>query len=177
MDVPARLLQNLHAVLGAARAAGLAAGAAVIGWLPVGALILVFSVVFPSDNPIPFMAGFFYLMVAFPVIGAVASRACTRPWSWPLAGATAGVVMVVLTEATYAMVDNVFLGIVSRQPEEIEGFRNSGMTSVRDFINLSLEHQVPGITVLLTVMRLLMGTIGAICAAEQRHSRPRTGRT
>jgi hypothetical protein len=52
-------------------------------------------------------------------IGAVASRACTRPWSWPLAGATAGVVMAALTNATYAVVDNVFLGIVSKQPEKL----------------------------------------------------------
>ena len=120
------------------------------GWLPVGVLIVVFEVVFPSDNPIPFVAGFCYLMVAFPVIGAVASRACNRPWSWPLAGVTAGVVMAVLTEATYATVDNASLGIVGKQ--------------------------VLGVTLLLTVIGLMMGTIGAICAAEQRRNRPKIGR-
>lgn len=173
----ARLSRDLHAGAGTARAVGLAAGAAVIGWLPAGALIFVGSVVFPSySDAVLFTAGFLYLMMAFPVIGAVAGRACTRPWSWPLAGVVAGMVMAALTNAAYAVVDNVFLGIVSKQPENIEEFRTSGMTSMRDFINLSLDRQVLGITVLLTVTGLLMGTIGAICAAERRHSGPTASR-
>ena len=83
--------------------------------------------------------------------------------------------MAALTDATFAWVDNAFFGIVSKQ-QQIEEFRSSGMTSMRDFINLSLERQVLGITIMLTVVGLLMGTIGAICAAERRHGRPQTCR-
>ena len=120
------------------------------------------------------MAGFFYLMVAFPVIGAIASRACARPWSWPLAGTVAGVVMAVLVSATFAWVDNAFSGVVSKQ--QIEGFRSSGMTSIHAFIDLALERQILGSTIMLTVIGVLMGTIGAICAAERRQDRPQTNR-
>jgi len=173
----AHLSKDFQAVAGAARAIALAAGVAVIGWLPVGAVIYLGNVVFPSnDDTIPSIAGYLYLMAAFLAIGAVASRACAKPWSWPAAGAAAGVVWAALTNATFAWVDTAFLGIVSKQPQKIEEFRNSGMTSMRDFINLSLERQVLGITILLTVLGLLFGTIGAIGAAERRQERARISR-
>ena len=173
----ARLSRDFHAGTGAVRAIGLAAGAAVIGWLPVGAIIYLSTVVFPaSDQPVPWsLAGFLYVMAAFPAIGAVVSRACARPWIWPLAGAAAGAVMAALTNAAFAWVDTAFFGVISKQQQQIEQFRSSGMTSMRDFINLSLERQVVSITILLTVVGLLMGTIGAICAAERRQDRPQTG--
>jgi hypothetical protein len=172
----ARLSRDFDAGTGAVRAIGVAVGAAVVGWVPVGALIYLATVVFPSSNDTTpwFPAGFLYLMVAFPVIGAVASRACARPWSWPLAGAAAGIVMAALVSATFAWVDKAFFGVVSE--EQIQGFRSSGMTSLRDFINLSLEHQVLGSAIMLTVIGVLMGTIGAICAAERRQDHPQTGR-
>ena len=172
----ARLSRDFHTGTGAVRAIGLAAGAAVIGWLPVGALIYLATVVFPSNNDTTpwFPAGFLYLMVAFPVIGAVASRACARPWSWPLAGGVAGIVMTALVSATFAWVDNAFFGVVSKQ--QIEGFRSSGMTSIHAFIDLALERQILGSTIMLTVIGVLMGTIGAICAAERRQDRPQTNR-
>lgn len=162
------------AAASAARAIGLAAGAAVIGWLPVGALIYLSNVVFPaSDDTIPALAGYLYLMTAFLAIGAIASRVCPRSWSWPAAGAAAGVVMAALVTGTFAWVDNSFFGTVSRQPQKIAGFRSSGMTSMRSFVNLSLEHQVVGFTVLLTVLGVVLGTIGAISVAGRRPDRVR----
>jgi hypothetical protein len=64
-DAARSYLRNLRPGIGAARAAGLAAGAAVIGWLPIGALIVVGTAVFPSDNPVPFTVGFLYLTTAW----------------------------------------------------------------------------------------------------------------
>jgi hypothetical protein len=173
----ARLSQDFAAVMDAARAVGLATAATVIGWLPVGALIYLSNVVFPSnDDTIPSIAGYLYLMVAFAAIGAVASRACAELWSWLVASAVSGLVMAALINATFAWVDNAYLGIVSKQQQKIEDFRSSGMTSMREFINLSLERQVVGITVLLTVIGVLLGTMGAIGAAERRQERARASR-
>lgn len=83
--------------------------------------------------------------------------------------------MAVLVNATFAMVDNVFLSAVSKQPEKIADFHTSGMTSMRDFINLTLERQVIGITILLVVMGLLLGTVGAVCAVDARRQALRNG--
>jgi hypothetical protein len=38
----------------------------------------------------------------------------------------------------------------------------------------SAERQTPGIAIMLTVVGLLMGTIGAVCAAERRRERTQT---
>jgi hypothetical protein len=155
---------------GGVRAIGLAAGLAAIAWLPIGALIFLSDVTFAaSDDGISSVAGYLYLMAAFTVIGAVAGRAYARPASWLAACAVAGIVMAVLVNATFATVDNLFLSTVSKQPERIADFHASGMTSMRDFINLTLERQVVGITILLVVMGLLLGTVGAVCAVDARH--------
>jgi hypothetical protein len=157
---------------GAARAIGLAAAAAVVVWLPLGALIFLSNVVFPGpDNAISLLAGYLYLMTAFVAIGAAASRACVQPWSWPVAGAAAGVVMATLINGTFAWVDNAFLDVVSQQPQKIADFHASGMTSWRAFIDLSLERQVLGITIEFTVFAVLFGTLGAVAAARRRLDR------
>ncbi len=45
------------------------------------------------------------------------------------------------------------------------------MTSMQDFLNLSLERQVVGITIELVLMGLVLGMIGAYGAAERREAR------
>ena len=169
----ARLSGGFHRPGGAARAIGVASGATVLGWLPVGALIFLTTVTFPSRfDGIAVVSGFFYLMGLFLAIGAIASRACARPrpGTWLAACTASGTLMAVLFSATYAVIDNAYLGIVSRDPETIAAFRASGMTSMRDFINVSLEHQVIVGFVVCIVIAVLMGMIGAVCAAERRHT-------
>ena len=167
----ARLSGDFHRPGGAARAIGVSSGATVLGWLPVGALI-VLGTVFPSGlfGGIATIGGFFYLMGLFLAIGAIASRACARPrpGTWLAACTASGTLMAVLFSATYAVIDNAYLGIVSRDPEQIAAFRASGMTSMRDFINVSLEHQVIVGFVVCVVIGVLMGMVGAVCAAERR---------
>ena len=166
----ARLSGDFHRPGGAARAVGVASGATVLGgWLPVGALIFLTTVTFPSRfDGIAVVGGFFYLMAFFLAIGAIASRACPKPGAWLAACAASGALMAVLFNATYAVIDNAYLGIVSRDPETITEFRASGMTSMRDFINVSLEHQVIVGFVVCVVIGVLMGMVGAVCAAERR---------
>ncbi len=45
------------------------------------------------------------------------------------------------------------------------------MPSMQDFLNLSLERQVVGITIELVLMGLVLGMIGAYGAAERREAR------
>jgi hypothetical protein len=173
----AHLSREFRAAAGAARAIGLAAAAAVIGWLPLGALIFLSNVTFASqDDAISSAAGYLYLIAAFAVIGAVASRACASTGSWLAACAVAGAVMAVLVNATFAAVYNAFPGIAGKQPQKIADFRASGMTSMRDFLNLSLERQVIGITIELIVMGLFFGMLGACGAAERRQARRESSR-
>ena len=167
----ARLSGDFHRPGSAARAIGVASGATVLGWLPVGTLIFLTTVTFPSRfDAIATVGGFFYLMGLFLAIGAIASRACARPrpGTWLAACTASGTLMAVLFSATYAVIDNAYLGIVSRDPENIAAFRASGMTSMRDFINVSLEHQVIVGFVVCIVIGVLMGMVGAVCAAERQ---------
>jgi|SRR5438874_11535470 len=123
---------------GSARANGLAARAAVIAWLPIAALIFASNVVFPSaGDAVSSVTGNLYLMAVFLVIGAVAGRACARTGTLIAAVATAGAIMAGLANATFAVIDNDFPGIVGTQPEKAAEFRASGMTSMQDFLNLS----------------------------------------
>lgn len=171
--VDAHLLGEFRTVPGTARAIGLAAAAAVAGWLPLGALIFLSNVAFPSaGDSISSAAGYLYLFVAFAVIGAVASRASDSAGIWVAACATAGAVMAVLVNATFAAVYNSFPAIVGTQPQKLADFRSSGMTSMRDFLNVSLEHQVLGITILAIMLGLFSGMLGACGAAERRQGRP-----
>ena len=109
-----------------------------IAWLPIAALIFASNVVFPSaGDAVSSVTGNLYLMAVFLVIGAVAGRACARTGTLIAAVATAGAIMAGLANATFAVIDNDFPGIVGTQPEKAAEFRASGMTSMQDFLNLS----------------------------------------
>jgi hypothetical protein len=156
----------------AVRAMARAAGAAMIASLPLAASIFLSNVTFASSS-----GGFWfpvvmvYLLVAFPVIGAVAGSASARPGSVLAACAVAGAVIAGLVMATYAAIDNAFPAIVIRQPEKMTGFRASGMTSARDFLNLTLERQIQGVAIIGIVMGLFFGMLGAMAADEWRQAR------
>lgn len=109
----------------------------VLTWIPVGTLIVLSNVVFPSkqDDDGPWLLGGY--LVIFAAL-ACAGLTRTRTEGRMAAGAVAGVILGVLTIATFAGVDNVFLQIVSQQQAKITGFQQSGMTSMRAYINSSL---------------------------------------
>ena len=50
----------------------------------------------------------------------------------------AGLIAGALTVVTFAVVDNVWLGIVSQQQTKIDGFASSGAASMREYLNHSL---------------------------------------
>lgn len=164
----ARLSDQFRARIGAVRAVRLAAAAAVIGWLPLAVLTVMSNVVFSAqlgdDQLAP--AGYLYFLAALAVTGAIARRACDRPWSWPLAGAVAGVVIAGLFLATLAVTDSAFPALVGQQQQHIAGFHGSGMSSMRDYLIASLERTILGITIEGTVLGAVMGFIGAAAAGS-----------
>jgi hypothetical protein len=59
---------------------------------------------------------------------------------------------------TFSIVDNVFLDIVSKQPDKIYGFQHSNFATMCDYIN---DGFLRGIVELPPIF----GAIGAICGA------------
>jgi hypothetical protein len=150
------------------RAAGRSAALAAIAYLPLGLGLYLANVVFPSpeDSSAGVLAMDVYLIAALMAAGALARRASARPAAPVIAGMAAGLVLAVLGMATFAVIDNVFLSIVSHQQGKIDGFRGSGMTSMRAYINSDLEATALGVAVVLTVAGAVLAPIGAALAQE-----------
>ena len=163
-------------------AASRSAALAVIAYVPLGLGLYLANAVFPSqqDSSAGDLAMDAYLLVALMAAGALARRVSARPGAPVVAGITAGLVLAVLGMATFAAIDNAFLPIVSHQQGNIDGFRESGMTSMRAYINSSLEATAPGVAIVLTIAGAIFGAIGAALAEEatsawsrlRRHPRP-----
>jgi len=85
-----------------------------------------------------------------------------------VAGLTAGVVLAVLFMATSAWLDNAFFSVISQQQEQIDNFRASGMTPMRDYLNASLESTAPGVTLMLAFAGAFFASIGAALSAVVR---------
>jgi hypothetical protein len=100
------------------------------------------------------------------VAGAVARRACAGRGAPIVAGIGAGLVIAVLGMATFAVIDNAFLSVVSHQQAKIDGFRTSGMASMRDYVNASLEATAPGVALVLAVAGAFLGSLGSIAGEE-----------
>jgi hypothetical protein len=150
------------------RAAGRSAALAVIAYVPLGVGLYLTNAVFPSpqDSTAGVLAMDAYLLVALMAAGALARRASARPGVPVIAGTAAGLVLAVLAMATFAAIDNAFLSVVSHQQGKIDGFRESGMTSMRAYINSNLEATAPGMAIVLTIAGAIFGAIGAALAQE-----------
>jgi hypothetical protein len=107
-----------------------------------------------------------YLLAALLTAGALARRGSARPGAPVIAGMAAGLVLALLGMATFAVIDNAFLPIVSHQQGNLEGFRGSGMTSMRAFINGDLAATAPGVIIVGTVAGAVLAPIGAALARE-----------
>jgi hypothetical protein len=141
---------------------------AVIAWIPCGAGIVLTNAVFPArqDND-GLWVPLGYLLIPAVLAFAGLTRASQR--SRVAAGAVAGAIFGLLTIATFAVVDNVFLQIVSQQQAKIEGLRESGMTSMRAFINSGL---VPAGIVMTLEFAVLGIILAAVCGAAYDLRRP-----
>jgi hypothetical protein len=158
--VDARLAKEFRmpSNFGRALRRGLLIGLAV--WALVSVEIVLSNVVFPSrvDNDGPAVAiGYFVIFTSLALVGVFAERTRTSLLGVTLVGALAGALIGALTMGTFAVVDNAFLDIVSRQQTKIDGFARSGASSMRDYINASLAATALGMT-------LFLAGIGAVLA-------------
>lgn len=157
------------------RAASRSAGLAAIVYVPLGLGLYLTNVVFasPQDSTAGVLGMDIYLLVALMAAGALARRASARPGAPVIAGIAAGLVLAVLGMATFAVIDNAFLSIVSHQQGKIDGFRDSGMTSMRAYINGGLVATAPGVAIILTAAGAVLAPIGAALARELTIARSR----
>jgi hypothetical protein len=144
------------------RVVGRSAAVAAIAYVPVGLALYLSNVVFPSpqDSTAGVLALYAYLLVALMAAGAFARGAAPGPGA-VIAGITAGLVLAVLGLATFAVIDNAFLSIVSHQQGKIDGFQASGMASMRAYINADLEAMTPGVVILMTIAGAIFAPVGA----------------
>jgi hypothetical protein len=144
------------------------AALAVIAYVPLGLALYASNVVYPSsgDSTAGVLALSAYLFAAFMAAGALARY--TRPGLTApvLAGMAAGLVIAVLAMATYTVIDNAFLPIVMHQQGKIDGFRESGMTSTRAYINGQLKATALGVAIEMIVIGAAFAPLGAILAQQ-----------
>jgi len=142
------------------RAVGWTALIAAIVWLGLAVEIVLSNVVFPStgdDDLVSVLLSYLCVFAALLLVGLVAARTGAGPKGQVLAGALAGVAIGLLTAATFAIVDNVWLDIVARQQPKIDGFAHSHAASMRDYINSGLVGVAVGLPI-------IFGIIGAVLA-------------
>jgi hypothetical protein len=186
--------ERARLVLGAARVAllpppglagyGLAAGraclVAAVASIPLSTGLYLSNVVFPrpEDSTLGVLSMDAYVVLTLMAAGAAARRASSRPGAAILAGAAAGLIVAALGMATFAVIDNAFLPVVSHQVAKVDGFRASGLTSMRAYINTSLEATAPVVAVILALGGAFFGALGAsadreiaIARSRQRASR------
>jgi hypothetical protein len=139
------------------RRGGLIAG---LVWLGLSAEILVTNVVFPSpdDDSVAILVSYLAVFGALGGIGVLAGRSGAARRVQALGGMVAGAAIGALSVVSFAVVDNIWLGTVSRQPQKIDGFAHSGAASMRAYLN----HDLIGPAVFAVIA---FGIIGAIMGA------------
>jgi len=126
-------------------------------WVGLSVEILLSNVVFPSrtDNDgISVLVSYLCIFAALFLTGLTAARVGAGARGQIAAGLVAGALIGALTTVSFAIVDNVWLGVVAQQQAKIDGFAHSGAGSMRDYIN----HGLVGTAVVLTAG---LGIVGA----------------
>jgi hypothetical protein len=146
---------------------------AVVACIPLVTGLYLTNVAYPErqDNTVAVLLGNGYLAATLILVGALARRGTARPGAPAMAGIVAGLVVAVIAMATFAVIDNAFLSVVSHQQGKIDGFRASGMTSMRDYINASLRATAPGVALELAVAGALLGSLGSVFSRRPARSR------
>lgn len=130
-------------------------------------LIVLTNVMIPDVSDEAPTVGFTYLAMFGYVVGLGFRERGLR------AGARIGLATLVLAfviaMATFFAVDNLFIEIVSRQPEKALGFATSDYRSMRDYINAGL---LRGLAVGVPAAALVGAMLGALGARLRRALRP-----
>ncbi len=169
-DVGGSLLPERLAALreGAVRTSGPRYGLAL--GLVLGVAVVLTNVVDPGfgyfglDENVAMALAAALLLASFAAAGFLASRATGRLVAGLRAGALAALIGVGLMMLTFLVVDNLFLDIVSQQPDKIWGFEHSQYASMRAYVTVS---QLRGF-LLLPVFGLVGAACGGVGAALGR---------
>ncbi|HEY3606870.1 MAG TPA: hypothetical protein VGL06_05185 [Pseudonocardiaceae bacterium] len=149
--------------------------------LPFGAFVAVVNVlanvVFPAaldDNAggpwnlisvvVVYLGGFAYLMA----IGARGTRRSTTRHAGFKGGAAAGFVIATVIMLAFFVIDNLFFGTISQQPQKVLDFASSGQSSMRTFINVDLVRASLFTIPEWTVFGALLGYFGGRVSVFRR---------
>ena len=136
----------------------------VLSAIMVVAIVLT-NVVFPQyvtdDYPAVGLMYFLYF-IAFGITGYFSVKEKDGLIQGTKAGAVMGFTVMVIMIATYFIIDNLFLDIVSKQPEKIAYFQSGGFKSMRDSINFGLLKGLVFGSLIGTVFGAIFGTFGAV---------------
>jgi hypothetical protein len=150
---------------GYARAALRSAVLALIAYVPIGLALYLLNVTFPSPQfAVPAVLGYGYPLLVLLTAGARARRASHRTGASIVAGVTAGLVLAILATATVAVLDNAFLSVIGQQQDNVAGFRDSGMTSMRAYLNRDLESLAPVVITIAVIAGAIFGRLGPVLA-------------
>ena len=141
-----------------------------IVWFALSVEIVLSNVVFPTtgdDDTLSVVLSYLGIFAALFLTGWVAARDGAGRRGLLLAGAVAGVLIGALTIGTFAVVDNVWLGVVSQQQPKVEGFAHSGAASMRGYINSGLLAGAAFFTVVLGVFGAVLGLAGGSTRAAR----------
>jgi hypothetical protein len=145
------------------RAAGRSAVLALIAYVPIGLVLYLLTMVLPSPQVVvPGVLRYGYPLLVLLVAGARARRASARIGAPIVAGLAAGLLLAILAVATVAVLDNAFFSVVSQQPDTVEKFRASGMTSMRGYLNGGLESIAPIVIIALAIAGAIFGPLGPV---------------
>jgi hypothetical protein len=98
------------------------------------------------------------LFLFFVFCGFLASRKTGKIADGARVGAITALITIAIVTLTYFIIDNVFIVIVSKQPDKIYAFQHSTYATMRDYINAGFLRG------LFTVVPVF-GIVGAVCGA------------
>jgi hypothetical protein len=134
-----------------------------IMWVGLSVEILLTNVVFPSksdNDSIPVLLSYLCVFAALFLTGVLAGKNDASRTGQLLAGLITGAMIGALTVATFAVVDNVWLDVVSQQHTKIDGFAHSGAASMRDYINSGLIGAAVFLTIAFGVFGAALSLLG-----------------
>jgi len=179
-EITSILREHLAAMQGGERAMNKYMLGLVLGIMLSVAVVLT-NVVFPgresdAEYGVPYPIFFLGLFFLFGVGGYFASKAPKRMQSGAVGGAVTAFLSIGLTMLTFIMIDNLFLDIVSQQPEKIWGFQHQqAFHTMRAYVNDGLLRGVLIGLPIGTLFGALLGAIGggvrALTLSIRAHSR------
>ena len=128
--------------------------------------VVLTNVVFPSnksDDGWTVLVVYLGLFALFMVGGYIGSRGSKSILKGAKGGAITALISIGMTMITFAVIDNIFIEIVSKQPDKIAAFTGqTDYNNMRDFINSGL---LRGVLTALPVITILGAAFGAIGSA------------